>query len=71
MPVLRSKGANGTATVTDIVDSQCRFLFVVKPIDTLHGVQPREYQPCSIQCGIERSSGGRFGESGNCFSCSG
>jgi hypothetical protein len=78
MPVLRSEGANGAATVTQTMDSECGYLFMVEPVmvepvDIQYGVQPREYHPCRIQYGIdsERNSGGRFGESGNCLSCGG
>ncbi len=75
MPVLRSEGANGTASITQIrvthtMDSQCGYLFMVEPTDIQYGMQ---YQPCRIQYGIdwERRSGGRFGESGNSLSCGG
>ncbi len=75
MPVLRSEGANGTATVIQTtvmqtMDSQCGYFFMVEPVDIQHGVQ---HQPGRIQYGIdcERGSGGRFGESGNSLSCGG
>lgn len=44
MPVLRSEGANGTASITQIrvthtMDSQCGYLFMVEPTDIQYGMQ--------------------------------